>query len=366
METNPKTANEVIGDESLKNFSPTKVILPIILGLGVIGFLMYREFDVESFQQIDWRLTTATGLLAGMLLTCTRFAAHVWRIRILTEKQLSWKQCFQVMALWEFTSAVTPSMVGGTAAGLYLLTKEKIKFANSTSIIFSTIFLDSFYFLATIVLLWIYFGNYLISPHLVAGTYDSIFDAGKWVYAFFGAFTMMCTYTSFIAYGLFINPKPVKWILNFVGKLPLLNRWESGITGFADELASASIQLRSKGLIFWAKGFLSTAIGWSSRFLVVVFIVTAFVEVGQYLLLYGRQLSLYLILFLTPTPGGSGMAEFAFKDFYIDFIGNVGLGTLIGAIWRLLTYFPFLVLGVIVLPNWISRVFGKKDIAKNT
>ncbi len=345
----------------INNFNPRKIILPILLGLGAVGYLMYREFDAESFARIEWRLTTAICITCAILLTCVRVFANMWRIRVLAKYELNKRQAFEIVTLWEFSSAATPSMVGGTAAGLYLLTKDGIKLAKATAIIFGTVFLDSIFFLGTISSLWIYYGNLLISPNLGVGSGLSLMEAGGWVYAFLGAYIMMITYTSFFAYGLFINPQPVKWLLDKITRLPVLKRWNEKANAFGDEFKLASVEIRKQGWLFWAKGFFATGIAWTSRFLVVVFLVTAFVQVNDYLLLYGRQLSLYLILFLTPTPGGSGVAEFAFEGFYMDFIGDAGLGILIAGLWRLLTYYPYLILGVVVLPNWISRVFNKKE-----
>ena len=352
-------------EQAVEIFKPSRIILPLLIGIGVVFFLIYQNFDAASFDRIEWRFTTLTGIIAAILLTCIRHASYVWRLRILSDKHLSWYRSFQVMSLWEFSSAITPSMVGGTVAALFLLTKEKMTFAKTTALIFATIFLDSFFFLGTTISLWLYYGNYLISPKFVPGSNLGILDVGGWIYPFLIAFSLMISYTSFIAYGLFVNPKPIKFLLDKITKLPFLNRWNSNANEFGDELVTASIEIKKKGWEFWLKGFFATAVSWSARFLVVVFLVNAFVGVDDFLLLYGRQLSLFLILFLTPTPGGSGVADFAFKDFYMDFIGDAGLGALIGGLWRLITYYPYLILGIMVLPTWIARVFKKGDKEKS-
>jgi len=343
---------------SLENLRSSRIILPILIGLGVVGWLIFKEFDAESFEQIDWHWTTAVWILCAILLTFVRQFAYMWRIKTLTEHKLSWKKAFQTIAIWEFGSAVTPSMVGGTAVGLFVLTKEGVKASEASAIIFFTIFLDSFFFLTTTTLFWLFYGHILISPKLVEGMYTSIFD-DAWMYAFVAAFCIMVGYTILIFYGLFINPTLAEWLLHKATSIGFLKRWNKSATQFGRDMRVASVEIRKKGWQYWFYGFASTYMAWSARFLVVLCLVLAFVSVGDYVLLYGRQLSLYLILFLTPTPGGSGVADFAFKDFYSDFIGNVGLATAIGALWRLLTYYPYLLLGVFVMPQWAKRVFRK-------
>ena len=343
---------------SLENLRSSRIILPILIGLGVVGWLIFKEFDAESFEQIDWHWTTAVWILCAILLTFVRQFAYTWRIKTLTEHKLSWKKAFQTIAIWEFGSAVTPSMVGGTAVGLFVLTKEGVKASEASAIIFFTIFLDSFFFLTTTTLFWLFYGHILISPKLVEGMYTSIFD-DAWMYAFVAAFCIMVGYTILIFYGLFINPTLAEWLLHKATSIGFLKRWNKSATQFGRDMRVASVEIRKKGWQYWFYGFASTYMAWSARFLVVLCLVLAFVSVGDYVLLYGRQLSLYLILFLTPTPGGSGVADFAFKDFYSDFIGNVGLATAIGALWRLLTYYPYLLLGVFVMPQWAKRVFRK-------
>jgi len=213
-------------EQAVEIFKPSRIILPLLIGMGVVFFLIYQNFDAASFDRIEWRFTTLTGVIAAILLTVVRHASYIWRLRILSDKHLSWYRSFQVMSLWEFSSAITPSMVGGTVAALFLLTKEKMTFAKTTALIFATIFLDSFFFLGTTISLWLYYGNYLISPKFIPGSNLGILDVGGWIYPFLIAFSLMISYTSFIAYGLFVNPKPIKFLLDKITKLPFLNRWK--------------------------------------------------------------------------------------------------------------------------------------------
>ena len=75
-----------------------------------------------------------------------RDLGYIIRIRILTDNDLTWMQAFRVIMLWEFTSAITPSTVGGTAVAVVFLNKEGISVGRSTSVVLATSFLDELYF----------------------------------------------------------------------------------------------------------------------------------------------------------------------------------------------------------------------------
>jgi uncharacterized protein (TIRG00374 family) len=59
-----------------------------------------------------------------------------------------------------------------------------------------------------------------------------------------------------------------------------------------------------------------------------------------------------IIILLSPTPGGSGLAEFMFTDFLGEFISK-GLAPTLSILWRMLSYYPYLFIGAIILPRWI-------------
>jgi uncharacterized protein (TIRG00374 family) len=96
---------------------------------------------------------------------------------------------------------------------------------------------------------------------------------------------------------------------------------------------------------------------------VVNFLILAFATAGSSfswadnLLIYARQLVMWIVMLVSPTPGGSGIAEIAFSGFLKDFT-PVGLDSALGLLWRLISYYPYLFIGAIILPRWVRRVFS--------
>jgi uncharacterized protein (TIRG00374 family) len=87
-------------------------------------------------------------------------------------------------------------------------------------------------------------------------------------------------------------------------------------------------------------------------------LILAFFTVSDHFLLFARQLVISNMLLLSPTPGGSGIAEVLFKTYLGDFIPIGGAITIILAlIWRLISYYPYLIAGAIIVPRWLRDNF---------
>jgi hypothetical protein len=165
-----------------------------------------------------------------------------------------------------------------------------------------------------------------------------------------------------VFYSVFFRPRAFKFILLRIFKLPFLRRWRPGVIKVGDDIVVTSDELKDKRKRFWATAFAATCISWASRFLVINFIAAAFFTIADPLLLYARQLIMWVILLISPTPGSSGVAEVAFSGFFRDLLPAVGYIGAIVIIWRLLTYYLYLIVGTLVLPRWLRntkvRSFG--------
>jgi uncharacterized protein (TIRG00374 family) len=84
------------------------------------------------------------------------------------------------------------------------------------------------------------------------------------------------------------------------------------------------------------------------------------------LMCFARQYVLGIVGMIIPTPGGSGFAEVMFDDFLVEYISQPMAAVVIASIWRLCTYYYYLVAGVIILPQWLgkSKLMKKRNESK--
>lgn len=344
----------------LKSFRPGKIVIPIVIGLGVASYLLIKDFDVKAVAAIDWTGKVWFWLAIALLMMVVRDVAYMIRIRILTDNQLTLKSSFIVIMLWEFASAITPSVVGGTAFALLLLNKENISAGRSTAIVMVTAFLDELFFVLMVPILFLIVGyDALFQPINQTGLEEMTRGSGMFV-LFSVAYVIIFLYTALLGYGLFINPRGTRWLLIKLFSLPLLRKWRLQASEAGQDLYIAAVELKHKSFAFWIKSFLATFFSWTGRYFVVNCMILAFAVGVDHFLIYARQLVMWIIMLLSPTPGSSGVAELVFINFLSDFIPE-GLSNPLGVLWRLITYYPYIFIGAIILPRWIRSKFMKHD-----
>jgi uncharacterized membrane protein YbhN (UPF0104 family) len=73
---------------------------------------------------------------------------------------------------------------------------------------------------------------------------------------------------------------------------------------------------------------------------------------------------MWIILLVIPTPGGSGGAEALFDKFLGEFIPIAGFAIVLALLWRLISYYLYLIIGVVLVPKWVSDKFSSSKKAK--
>ena len=342
-------------DKIINSLKPTRIIWPIIFGLGVSIILIFNSFSEDTFSFIDFTWQTLFYILLAFAMMAIRDLAYIYRIVVLSEYQLSWRQAFNVIMLWEFSSAISPSVVGGTGPAIFFLYKEGLSGGKSTAVVLTAILLDEIFFLLTVPLVYIIYGNNIFPPESI--------KINEILFAFYGGYIAILVYTLFLIYALFVNPILFKSFISWVFLFPILIRWRSRARKSANQLIRTSIAISKKPLKYWFKSFVATIFSWTARYWVVNFMLLAFFHerynLYDHFLLFGRQLSMWIILLVSPTPGGSGVAEYIFSDFLGDFIGNEAWFAPLALFWRMISYYPYLIIGVIILPIWLKRIFKK-------
>src|SRR5664280_1843449 len=98
----------------IRKLRPARIIIPVIIGLAIVGWLILKEMKSDVLSQLTFTWESVFWLFIAWCCMLCRDLGYMIRIRVLSDKDLSWVKAFRVIMLWEFTSAITPSMVGGS------------------------------------------------------------------------------------------------------------------------------------------------------------------------------------------------------------------------------------------------------------
>ncbi len=322
-----------------------------------IEFVPTAHGDFHAVRGIDSLLNVHLApygllfLLCALLANAMRDVGYMLRLRVLSSGAFSWKQSFEVTMLWEFSNAVAPAVIGGTSIAVYVMSRERIGLGRSAALALATVMLDELFFLLFAPLVFFGVGiDKLFPAQLEEALWGLPVQTLFWIgYAFIAVMKLG------IFYSVFFRPRAIKLLLVNLFKHRWLRRLRPRIADAGDDLINASAEYKTKPFGFWLKAIGASWCSWCSRFLVLNFIAAAFFPVSNHPLMYARQIVLWVVLLISPTPGASGAAEFAFTGFMSDLLPAGAMLVLVALLWRLLTYYIYLFAGVVVLPRWLKR-----------
>lgn len=372
----------------LNSISPFRIFLAAMIGLGVVIFMFVRDFNVEEFSKIEFSNHVFFWIGVAAFFMCFRHFCYMVRLRIITNGFFSWKKCFELVMMWEFSSAVTPTSVGGAAVAMFAIAQEKLAAGKTAMIVLYTVIVDTFSFLSALLIFFALFGPIMIQPG--SFTVSHLLSDSQWGIAFVSAYTLMLCYGGAFFYGVLIDAKKLENLLLWFCKLPFLKRYREKAIKVTDDMDLASEELKQQKWTFHVGTYLSTMSAWASRFMVLNCLIIAFVAyspnpevqahysgfmngelelnvIWEQVFIYARQQAMYVIMAVMPSPGGAGVAEYAFQTFHFDYIpteatGIAAAGTLMvimATIWRTFTYYVYLFVGAIVVPNWVNKIIKR-------
>ncbi|MDR1683374.1 MAG: flippase-like domain-containing protein [Candidatus Symbiothrix sp.] len=340
--------------KELQKIRPQRVVYPILIGFSVIAYLFYKEFDPAVFRYGNIHFTDKAifWLMLAFFCIIIRDVFYIIRLRVFSNNELNLRQAFRITMLWEFTSSITPAAFGGTTLAVVFIHKEGVSIGRSSTIIMLTALLDELYFVLMFPLLLLFIGP---------GELFHIIGSAAWSYGIYTAviigYVLKLLWFLTICFGLFISPRGFGKLIYRLFHLPFLKRWKRGAGQTAIDLIKASKEIRLKKFSFWWKTFLSTFIAWTSRYWIVNFLLLSFFFTDSHFLIFARQVVMYIVLMVSPTPGGSGIAEMMFNQYLGEFIPVAGFAVVLALFWRLITYYPYLIIGFVLFVKWVNRKF---------
>lgn len=338
----------------LKYFSGRRVLIPILLGLGVAGYLIWSDYDPEAVKQIDWRQGAMWWVLASVGMMLLRDVGYIIRLRILSRSLLSWRQCFEIAFLWEFASAISPSAIGGTAVAVVIMAQENIRTGLTTAIVLITAFLDELFYIIMVPIMLMIIGRESLFPQ-DDGSVDYMFSVDNLSTFFWMGYGILFAWTIFLAVAILFKPNWTQSFIRAIFRLPYLRRRQERGNKLADDLHLASLEFGKMKFAFWLKAFGATFLSWSARFLMLNCLLMAFSGFEEHFLAYGRQLVMWVIMLVAFTPGASGIAESIFPFFMKEFLPGRAIARIVAIVWRMISYYPYLIIGFVILPLWLKR-----------
>lgn len=335
------------------------MILPILLGIAAVGYLFYRQFDLEQFREIAWsgRAFAWIGLAFGILVL--RHFFYTFRLHTITGKVFSWRKCLELIVLWEFSAALTPTSKGGPFVMLFVLTKEKLAAGRTAAAVFYTMVLDSGFFILTLPFLLLLYGPPMLYPGMT-----SFSDVGLASGTFFVTYGLMFTYWSVIVFFLLIRPRLAKQVLGRIARLPFLKKWSAKLLLLGEEFTLAAEEIRRRDWRYHLNVIIGTVGAWTCKFVMINCLIIAVVpstpvDGATQAFLYARLVAMFIIMAFSPTPGGAGLAEMALVGFTSDYV-PAGIGLVVALLWRGMAYYGYLLLGAIVVPGWVAAKVQRK------
>lgn len=331
-----------------------RLALPMLFGVGAVVLLLWNELGEHGLERLREVHLTRFGLLmllGAVVANALRDFGYMLRLRILTNKEFSWRRAFDVTALWEFATAVAPAILGGTSVAIYVFSREKVPLGRSAAIVLVTAMLDEIFFLVFAPLVFFSVGiDQLFPPQLDEALWGLPIQVLFWI-----GYALIAVMKVAVFYSVFFRPRAIKLFLVNLFKYRWIRRFRPKMADAGDDLIAASTEFKGRQLRFWLEAIGATWCSWGARFLVLNFLAAAFFPVSGHLLMYARQIVLWVVLLISPTPGASGAAEFAFVGFMRDLLPAGALLVVVALLWRLLTYYLYLFVGAVVLPRWVRR-----------
>lgn len=339
--------------------SPWKALLPVLIGVVVVWLMFRHDVSSEDLREIWHGMDFSARTVGSIILACAfmfgRDYGLSWRFRALTDKQLTWKQAFKVDLLCEFTSCVTPSAVGGSSLGMVFLNSQGIEIGRATTLMITTLFLDELFFVIACPIAMLFTPASEIFASTEVGFSKGI-ELTFWL-----VYSGIFIWTTILFLGILVRPQWIRSVIVRLFSVRFLQRWKEKATELGDNMVAASLSLKTKPFIFWVEVFCGTALSWISRYLVVNALFFGFIpsaDHSQWIILV-RQLVLWVVLMVSPSPGGAGLSEWLFSGYYGDLVPTAGMVLILAILWRIISYYVYLAIGAVLVPRWISDTYNR-------
>ena len=338
-------------EKALKTLNVRSVWIPVLIGLGVVITLILTDdrINAETFELI--KEISPMAVFASLAVLLAKDFANMFRLKFMSNRSLKWMAVLRVIFLWEFAIAVTPPLLGATGVLVFIMYKEGLSFGKALAFTLLLATFDNLFFLtASPLAIWLSDGEVLPDSAVASEILGKGLKPLFWL-----SYSLIVGYTSFMLSAVLLFPSAIRRLTAYIMSFALLKKWKAPVLKQADDLVLVSKVLKEKPWHFWPGLLGISYLVWILKFSVLNAIMIGFVDmtIAQHSIALGRHLIMWVVMLVSPAPGNAGTAEFIFPVFFEDYLGDYTFITAL--LWRLLSYYPYLLLGALLIPRWLKR-----------
>jgi len=277
-------------------------VLLTILGFAVIFFFTTSRESLKALQSLKAEFLLLALLMVGMDLFLGGLRIHIFFTKEILKK-VRFIDCVKANLTNTFVSAITPASTGGGPGQLYSLTRRGVPLSGAVSVTAINFFSTLLFFLLTYVLVFFL-------------THQGIFAKGL---TYLVKFSFLTFFAAFLVITvMLIKPKSLHLlfrIFSFVTKIIWRKNEEKRKT-FLDKIEDQVVQLRFYLQHFFHKqkltlffSFILTVMIYFNKYLMAYVIIKGLGLNVNFLHVMYLQIIQFFILYFSPTPGASGIAE---------------------------------------------------------
>lgn len=307
--------------------------------------VVYFTFDIRALEYLSM-FEAKCILLALSCLTVGLFFDGLRLITLadVTGAKLTLKQVINVVLSNYFLALVTPGASGGAIAQIMFMRKAGVPVAKATVVVLVRTIMSIFFLIL-----------------LVPVVLHSDSDIGEWMPAsVITAVSLIFTSLPVLAFFLMRTSYPEKWLDKITKKFSYTTRQNCFI--WYEEFKNA-FKVMAQHPIKVFRAFIESGL---SLLGIYATVPAFFTGLGDFTFdLYqvmGRMILLNLVLYFSPTPGGSGVAEVGFVALFSNILpdGTVGI---MAVLWRFAAeYLPFLLGAFVSIRAFGSDVMNMTSI----
>jgi uncharacterized protein (TIRG00374 family) len=327
--------------------------------LSILGFAVIFLFTISGESLHALRSLKVEFLFLALFLVLVDFCLGGLRIYLFFTKEILKKvsllDCAKANLANIFVASVTPSNTGGGPGQLYILNRRGVPLSGAISVSVINFFSSMVFFLLGFILVFFF-------------TQEGIFAKGLTylVRYTFLTFFMILLLTAF----LLIKPESLKFLFRISAKIVGL-LWKKDkekqkrlLEKFEDQVVQLRFYIRhffQKEKLILFVSFLITIVIYCNKYFIAYVIIKGLGLNVNFLQVMYLQIIQFFILYFSPTPGASGIAEVSSVSLMSTIIPT-GYLPIFAILWRFFTNYVGVTFGAWITFKDLNQHFKEKQM----